>query len=52
MVTVLMASYVSRYVRKHLAGAINMRLTPEIRFIHDDSIQRGEEVHMPSYALS
>ena len=33
-----------RYVRKHIAGAINMRMTPEIRFIHDDSIQRGEEV--------
>ncbi|CAL5227613.1 g10616 [Coccomyxa viridis] len=32
------------YVRKHIAGAINMRSTPEIRFIHDDSIQRGEEV--------
>ena len=48
----LMALYASRYVRKHLAGAINMRLTPEIRFIHDDSIQRGEEVHTPSCALS
>lgn len=25
-----------------------MRSTPEIRFIHDDSIQRGEEVHFLS----
>jgi ribosome-binding factor A len=33
-----------RYVRKHIAASINMRLCPEIRFIHDDSIQRGEEV--------
>ncbi len=24
-----------------------MRSTPEIRFIHDDSIQRGEEVCFP-----
>lgn len=36
----------SRYVRKHIAGTINMRMTPEIRFIHDDSIQRGEEVRI------
>ena len=40
-----MKGFAHRYVRKHLAKAIDMRLTPEIRFIHDDSIQRGEEVH-------
>ena len=37
------------YVRKHIASSINMRLCPEIRFIQDDSIQRGEEVRLCCY---
>ncbi|KAK9842439.1 hypothetical protein WJX81_000271 [Elliptochloris bilobata] len=32
------------YVRRHIASAIRMRSCPEIRFIRDDSMQRGEEV--------
>ncbi|CAL8462211.1 g1742 [Coccomyxa elongata] len=32
------------YVRKHIAQTVNLRLCPEIRFIRDDSLQRGEEV--------
>lgn len=40
----VLAGLVRRYVRKHIAASINMRLCPEIRFIQDDSIQRGEEV--------
>ncbi|KAK9906842.1 hypothetical protein WJX75_008950 [Coccomyxa subellipsoidea] len=32
------------YVRKHIAQTVNLRLCPEIRFIRDDSMQRGEEV--------
>ena len=42
-----MAVYLSmacRYVRRHIASAIRMRSCPEIRFIRDDSMQRGEEV--------
>ena len=40
-------SHLEGYVRKHIASSMNMRLCPEIRFIQDDSIQRGEEVRSP-----
>jgi hypothetical protein len=33
-----------RYVRKHVANTVRLRLCPEIRFIRDDSIERGEQV--------
>ena len=33
-----------RYVRKHIGSRMRLRLTPEIRFINDDSIQREERV--------
>ena len=32
------------YVRKHIGRQIRLRLTPEIRFILDDSIERSERV--------
>lgn len=32
------------YVRKHIGRKIRLRLTPEIRFILDDSIERSERV--------
>eukprot|EP00884_Botryococcus_braunii_P005708 jgi/Botrbrau1/15138/Bobra.0149s0010.1 len=32
------------YVRKHVADNVRLRLCPEIRFIRDDSIERGEQV--------
>lgn len=33
-----------RYVRKHIGRTVRLRLTPEIRFILDDSIERSERV--------
>lgn len=32
------------YVRKHIGKQIRLRLTPEIRFIRDDSIERSERI--------
>ncbi len=32
------------YVRKHIGKQIRLRLTPEIRFLLDDSIDRSERV--------
>ena len=29
------------FVRKHIAGVINLRQTPEIKFIYDDAIEHG-----------
>ena len=33
-----------RYVRKHIGSAMSLRMTPEIRFLKDEFIQRGEQV--------
>lgn len=33
-----------RYVRKHIGSAMRLRLTPEIRFLHDDTAERAERV--------
>ncbi|KAK9843097.1 hypothetical protein WJX74_006929 [Apatococcus lobatus] len=32
------------YVRKHIGSAMSLRMTPEIRFLRDEFIQRGEQV--------
>ncbi|PSC75148.1 putative ribosome-binding factor chloroplastic [Micractinium conductrix] len=32
------------YVRKHVGRAVRLRLTPEIRFVRDDSIERSERI--------
>lgn len=32
------------YVRKHVGRQVRLRLTPEIRFVRDDSIERAERV--------
>lgn len=32
------------YVRKHVGQQIRLRLTPEVRFVLDDSIERSERV--------
>ncbi|KAL4447692.1 hypothetical protein ABPG75_004911 [Micractinium tetrahymenae] len=32
------------YVRKHVGKQIRLRLTPEIRFVRDDSIERSERI--------
>ncbi|EFN59662.1 hypothetical protein CHLNCDRAFT_12877, partial [Chlorella variabilis] len=32
------------YVRKHIGKQIRLRLTPEIRFVRDDSIERSERI--------
>lgn len=33
-----------KYIRSALARRMKLRLTPEIRFIEDDSIERGSRV--------
>jgi len=38
------ARYVRRYARKHIGKEMSLRLTPEIRFVFDDSIERSERV--------
>ena len=38
------AYHVRRYARKHIGKEMSLRLTPEIRFVFDDSIERSERV--------
>jgi hypothetical protein len=39
-----MAIALCRYVRRRLGERVRLRLTPEVRFIHDDAVDRGERV--------
>lgn len=36
----------AKYVRTELGRRMKLRLTPEIRFIQDESIERGSRVRM------
>lgn len=38
------AAWCRRYVRRHVGRTVRLRLTPEIRFIMDDSIERQDRV--------
>ena len=38
-----------RYARKHIGKEMSLRLTPEIRFVFDDSIERSERVRLHSF---
>jgi hypothetical protein len=40
-----------RYCRKQIGKKVRLRLTPEIRFLLDDSYIRGTRVSVPSRAL-
>lgn len=33
-----------RYVRRRIGERVRLRLTPEIRFVHDEAVERGERV--------
>jgi hypothetical protein len=39
-----------RYVRKHIGQKVRLRLTPEVRFIMDDSLERSMRVSLGSGA--
>ena len=44
LLTFLLLMLLCRYVRKHIGSAMSLRMTPEIRFMKDEFIQRGEQV--------
>jgi hypothetical protein len=35
---------VLRYVRRHIGQRVRLRLTPEVRFVYDTAVERGERV--------
>lgn len=37
-------SIVYRYVRRQIGERVRLRLTPEVRFVHDEAVERGERV--------
>lgn len=40
----LNVNYQCRYVRRQIGERVRLRLTPEIRFVHDEAVERGERV--------
>lgn len=38
----------AKYIRSTLGKRMKLRLTPEIRFIEDDSVERGTRVNLAS----
>ncbi|MGI6202434.1 MAG: 30S ribosome-binding factor RbfA [Eubacteriales bacterium] len=33
------------FIRRELAKRVNLRVTPELRFIYDESLKRGDEIN-------
>lgn len=44
MIFHLQYSIVCRYVRRQIGERVRLRLTPEVRFVHDEAVERGERV--------
>ena len=42
----------TKYVRSQIGKRMKLRLTPEIRFIEDESMERGSRVHFNSLFVS
>lgn len=40
----LLTTLACRYVRRLIGERVQLRLTPEIRFVHDTAVERGERV--------
>ena len=35
----------SGFIRRELAQRVNLRITPELRFVYDESLKRGDEIN-------
>lgn len=42
----------AKYVRSELGKRMKLRLTPEIRFIEDESFERGSRVRLSIFSVS